>query len=536
MSRVWISLPTYQLTVREYRQLRKTFLQAKTKIVGVALLGFTLSSAALTLGGIRGAALIGAPLDVVVPVQMDAAEDVSTACFSAEVFHGDTPQDASHVRVLMQSSALAQTVNVRIVSSTAIDEPVVLVYLHAGCGQKTTRRYVLLPDLPSEIAAPVAAFVDLATAPAPTPAAVASAPMIAAATRSPVSAVGSSRLATAPVAAIKRAPAAPKSISPSKGSPQPKLTAGIVSIKQESSNEKAKAEQSAGQPRLKLDAAELRSDQVPALAASAPVAPSEELTLNLKKMQALEADLKALRASAARTQASLVDLKTRLQMAEAERFPASVVFALIAVALAALAAVALLWRRQRRTQSGDNNWWNGAPITQTPAPLEAKPQATPRSNVAGKVAEQTFALERSDTAALASASSDDSESSSQVDVSMIELGDSTFDELVPAAPLPVVGGAAALGTAASVLSASSTKMTQPAPTSALDLDLSDLEVAAVPPAPLAATVTESPLPHIDAPTDGQHLDAARSAESDNLIDFDFSEAPKPLTPAGHKPG
>ena len=94
-------------------------MEHRANIVGVALLCVAFSSEALTLGRIRGAALIGKPLDMVVPVQLDVGEDATSLCFDAEVFHADTRQDTSRVRVVVEATGLPQTTNVRIMSTMA---------------------------------------------------------------------------------------------------------------------------------------------------------------------------------------------------------------------------------------------------------------------------------------------------------------------------------------------------------------------------------------------------------------------------------
>jgi hypothetical protein len=414
--------------MREYPLLWKAVLKHKAKILGVALLCFALGSAALTLGRIRGAALIGKPLDVVVPVQVDLGEDASALCFAAEVLHADTPQDASRVRVLVQASPQAQSANVRIVSSTLIDEPVVIVYLHTGCGQKTTRRYVLLADFPGVVETLSVPVVDLVSAPAPVEVGAAgpNAP-----SEPDITALAAPIPDARPAAIVKPTGSSKRAARPNTVAKQAVVKASAVSSVKEATNKKAKAGPIPGQPRLKLEPTELLPGRAvsPESLASAPAAPSADILLNLQKMQALEADLKALRVSTAKTEANLVDLRARLQKAETERFPESVVFGLIALVLAALAALAWLWQRQRRHQSGNNDWWNGAPMTPTPKPLEDELPASP---TAAKGLNRAFSPDKSSKAAINAEHLKAPESSSEVDVSMIEMGDSTFDDLLPA--------------------------------------------------------------------------------------------------------
>ena len=88
----------------------------------LVLLLAALDSQALTLGRMRGVALIGQSLDVSFQVQTDPEESASALCFEAEVFHADTRQDPARVQVILESTQSPQTVNVRIQSSAAVDE------------------------------------------------------------------------------------------------------------------------------------------------------------------------------------------------------------------------------------------------------------------------------------------------------------------------------------------------------------------------------------------------------------------------------
>ena len=123
----------------------------KFKLVGLALLFAVANSQALTLGRMRGAALIGQGLDVTVQVQVDTDESLSAQCFEADVFHGDTRLEPSRLQLVVEPSQTAQMVNVRVSSPTLVDEPVVTVYLRSLCSQKSSRRYVLLGKSSREI-------------------------------------------------------------------------------------------------------------------------------------------------------------------------------------------------------------------------------------------------------------------------------------------------------------------------------------------------------------------------------------------------
>jgi pilus assembly protein FimV len=391
---------------------RKNVLEHSCRIFGVALLCLAIGqSQALTLGRIRGAALVGQSLNVVIPVQLDAGEDAASLCFEADVFHADTRQDGSHVRV--QVEATAQAANIRVMSSALVDEPVVTVYLRTGCGQKTSRRYVLLADMPSEVAAPA---VQLAL-PFVTPAR-ASAQFEA--SRSPTE--------SSPAVKVKKI-RTPRPAGPAK---VPEQRAGKAAPAPSSvPQEKSKAGQVTGQSRLKLDPLDFLSDRVANLEFPVPITTPEETLRNLQRMQALEGAMKTLQASAAKSEASVLSLTTRLQQAEAARFPAALVYGLIALVLACLAAVAWLWSRQRSLPTGGEHWW-----ADSVAPPAAPDVATVfRPVIAESLQElKQSPLAEQEKAEASSGLAQDSRLPPAVDVNLMEMSDSFFDDFMQSDP------------------------------------------------------------------------------------------------------
>ncbi|MHB8948393.1 MAG: hypothetical protein ACYC4S_04940 [Rhodoferax sp.] len=407
----------------------------KTKIAGIALLCLALGSQALTLGRIRGAVLVGRPLDVAVQVQLDASESAASLCFEADVFHGDTRQEASRVRVRVEPTTQAQSVQVRILSSAIIDEPVVTVYLRSGCQQKITRTYVLLAELTSEVAPPLPALLgnpsatSRASAPAPWTQPVATPEAAQPALRAERS---------APRRAENAAPAKPK---------------GVMS------GATRKVAPPAGQPRLKLDLLELMEDREPTLNFSTEMltqpsadplrraeaaalwralnASPEEILRQSAQALALQADVSSLKTLTAKNQDGLSDLATRLHRAESERFSAWVVYALLAALLACLAALALVWRRQRPGPDRDQDWWDRANTGQPASVDMIEPKARPEPRL------EPVAPVRSPTATVTAPSPPvttsghaglwkDSSPASNMDVSMVEVSHSIFDELMQA--------------------------------------------------------------------------------------------------------
>lgn len=393
-------------------------MEHKANIFGVALICVAFSSEALTLGRVRGAALVGQPLDVVVQVQLDPGEDASALCFDADVFHADTRQEASRVRVVVEATTPDHTANVRILSSSVIDEPVVTIYLRTGCGQKTTRRYVLLADLPSSVAAAPALARPVAPLSAPRNSLPASL-VFAGALPVPSHSAPAVKAATAWVptptvrAEIASKRAEVKAATPRRAPPDEKSNTG----------------RTPGQSRLKLDPLELLSDRVANLDAYMTFPPPEDALRNLQKMQTLEADVKALLALSAKNNASLVDLKTRLQQAESERFPGGWFYGLIALVLACLAAVALLWHRQRRLPADGDDWWRAAGATPAAVLPPAESGPSPEPLATQPELDERPVMQKARPAAM-SALVTESGPSAELGVSLMEMSESAFDDLM----------------------------------------------------------------------------------------------------------
>ena len=387
----------------------------RANIVGVALLCVAFSSDALTLGRIRGAALLGKPLDMVVPVQMEAGEDVAFLCFDAEVFHADTRQDSRRVRVVVEATGQPQAANVRIISSAVVDEPVVTVYLRTGCGQKTTRRYVLLADFPSEVAAPVARLTPLAVPPP------ARADSISAASASADASSGA--LQAEPTSKAKTVRERRPAMRPETVNKRVEVKTAVVAPKRAPTDIKTPMTRPSDQPRLKLDALELLSDRVANLDSFMTFDAPEDALRNMEKIQSLEVAVKAGLALAAKNEASLVDLKARLQKAESEQLSGGLLYGLIALVLACLAAVAFLWHRQRLVSADDDAWWNGAIATSESVPTEPSPETLPPHTDEESVSKKT-----AQPALSGSAHGDGPGSESGVN--LMEMSDSIFDNLM----------------------------------------------------------------------------------------------------------
>ncbi len=413
-----------------------TVLECRAKLIGVAslLLCVAFASEALTLGRIRGATLIGQPLNMVVPVQISGSEDASASCFEADVFHADARQDPSRVRVVAEPTGLADTVNIRILSSATVNEPVVTVYLRTVCEQKTTRRYVLLADFPSEVTSATApsqsSVVPSSSSTVTSVASGSSGGVVAAEGQTNAVSIAPETVAQ-PKAAIKPKPALVKKAvkKPVKKAvaPQPAATTPVTPTP---------ADAPSGQPRLVLDSPLLLSDQADALALTPAATPSAETQRDQLKIATLESDVKALVALAAKNEASLLEVRSRLQVAESERLPSWIVYALGALLLACLVVIALLLRRQRQVVADDNSRWSASVAAAVPPPMPPSSPGQKTANITmpspiGPTAvRQVPPAERPLPVALAPAYGLGAGASTQMDVNLLEMSESGFDNLM----------------------------------------------------------------------------------------------------------
>ncbi|WP_342617763.1 hypothetical protein [Rhodoferax sp. GW822-FHT02A01] len=264
------------------------------------------------------------------------------------MFHGESRQDASRVQVQVEPAGQSDSYNLKITSSTPVDEPVVTVYLRAGCGQKSSRKYVLLADFPPDSqsqpvrAAPVVPQVPTVVTPA---APAESAP--AQTSPKPEPAVA------APVAPPKAAktPKPAKAAIPKEATKEParkKEPAPKPAAKPEKPVEPPAAQaKGTGKSRLKLDPVETLAERVKNLEATTTQSSlQDDMARDAQKMQQLQTDLRTLLDQAVKNEASLAAMRERLEKAEADRVPVAVVYGLVALVALCLAALAYLWTRR----------------------------------------------------------------------------------------------------------------------------------------------------------------------------------------------
>ena len=430
-----------------------------------------LQSQALTLGRIQGAALIGRPLAVSIGVQFDPAESLTSACFEADVFHGDTKQDPSRVKARLEPAASGQGHVLRVSSDTPVNEPIVTVYLRVGCAQVISRRYVLLADIISEQAAPLPRVAAVPLVEPVSSSSAASASTAASGPASVSTGLGSgsasanattagagngvaprqNRAAQAAARPPKAAAAKPASVAkPAAVKPVPVKPAFEPG---KTTEEKARAGRSAGQSRLRLDPLELLSERVATLesvSANVPADAAAREARDAQRLESLETSVKTLVALAAKNEASLLDLRSRLERAQAERYNNPVVYLLLALLLASLLAIGYLLAHsgRRARQSSSDNWWAASGAPQTAAAPVAVP-AMAKESERGPDSDLSAISEPSPLSQPLDLSQPERSAGSatqpmtqgmairhagavpaQIDVSLVEMSESSFDRLM----------------------------------------------------------------------------------------------------------
>lgn len=139
--------------------------RAVTATLAVSLFALVpVATWALGLGKPSTRAVLGEPLRLSVPVRLEPGEQVANDCVSADVYFGDDKLSGTAVsaQVLPVSGSVANAAraNTRtlLVRTTAlVNEPVVTVYLSAGCQARITRKFIALADPPGD-AGPIASL------------------------------------------------------------------------------------------------------------------------------------------------------------------------------------------------------------------------------------------------------------------------------------------------------------------------------------------------------------------------------------------
>lgn len=370
------------------------------------------TSHGLGFGRPNSHAILGDTLSLTVPIRLEAGEEIANDCLAADVYFGDDKLPGASVQATVNPGDGAErTLKVR--TTALINEPVVTVYLAAGCKARITRKFVAFADPPGMTVASTAASPVLEAPAAAVSNAPAAPPAAAARAASPV--------------VPRRAEALPLTKAPSASLPHSSILARQARVLPDAAAI-ARADKAAKPPQAKRvaassardDGARLLLDPVEADATVMPQlrmatgfaewasaddsspttlarrataaamwqamnASPEQLARDRQRLQDLEQRLVQLKLEGEQAQAAVIALQARVQQAEAQRTNPMWSAALLAVALGGLTLSAYLYAQLRkRRQQEEDAWWRAEAESLQPSPHDefhpggAAPSATDR--------------------------------------------------------------------------------------------------------------------------------------------------------------
>jgi len=372
-------------------------------LAGMALMCASGVSHGLGFGHPSSRAILGDTLRVTAPLRLEPGDEIANECVAADVYFGDEKVAPKSVRAeVLPGTGLERTLKVS--TSIAVNEPVVTVYLAAGCQARITRKVIVLADPPgitgfsgeetspqgdAAQAAQAAAFP--VTNPVVQPAALQTPEM----THSTAGRPTASLAAGQPRNKAKSKAGAPASLA---GAPS-LVVAGVVARPegaqapvQRPAKTLAKSPAANAAPaeggRLLLDPVDADAMVMPALRMSAtlgaPVqaedqspavvarreaaaavwlalnASPEQMVRDRQRLQELEQRLTQLKQEGEQARQTVTTLQT--QLSKAESTGGGKWFYLMGVLLlAALALAGYLYRKLRHEQRRSESWWHSQP-------------------------------------------------------------------------------------------------------------------------------------------------------------------------------
>ena len=329
----------------------------KTLIGGIfaALQLVSISSFALTLGRVKGAALLGRELELSVLVQFASDEDLAGTCFDADLSYGDTPLGRSRYTVRAESAIQPNAQLVRVHASALVDDAVVRLNLKTVCGPKASRRYVLLSDVVSEttVTEGVPPSAAISTRALATPAGSKSAVLASPFKFSPTA---SGPVQTRPLAKASKAVA-------NAGLPNPTKAVPPISAKDSSSRSRVEVTAAA------LEDLQKRVDEIAKWQAGDTGA--QAMQQNDAHAKVLEADIRELQQLTAKNQQSLQLVALAVDGSASHNYGRALLYLLLALLLACMAALAYVVKRLRSGGFDSAPWWVGG-AAQAPMSVDKK--------------------------------------------------------------------------------------------------------------------------------------------------------------------
>jgi len=360
----------------------------RSNALGCLLLLITSTSLAVSLGPVRGAALVGRTLELSVLARLDPGDDPNALCSDVELAYSDTRIDSRKISVRSSATGEPGQALIRVTSSAIVDEPVVNIYLQVGCSERNSRRYVLLADLPLPSAERQLGSVFSAgvggesTLPS------------GLAARDPLEAAGAvGALSGASSSVSDRSSASPLALRLRRQSgvvlpaaegaygldsfTRPRPTAG-GSLSQSLRLGEAAARKP-GTPRLQLDSADLAAESMPILKSFSELQslPSDsdprrsefaalwralnlrpdEVVRDAQRLDELQAQARSLREVNSNNQAELGLTREQLKKSEVGRYANPLVYALLALLAGLLLSAGFFYYRIKSARQGAA-WWD----------------------------------------------------------------------------------------------------------------------------------------------------------------------------------
>lgn len=315
-------------------------------------------AAALSLGNPQGTVVLGRPLDLVFDVRTDGT-DVSDACVTAKVTAGDDPISQSQISVTPLPNAAGRSASVRLRSSQPINEPVIDVRLSAGCSGSVVRTYTVLA-YPAEALSASQASAERTSA--------AAAPLVLRSTLTPDAAGARDGVRTrsgavpADQVVTQRSSRAERAVKPAVAR-KPELEPGRPRLVMEPLSDWLQAPSVL---RASTEMAALPESTSPSLREEAA---ARWRALNMQSEDLLQEDARRAAqdkaqseklAAAERDKEAALAVQQELQERAAARFPANLVYALLALLVALAALLAWVWtRRQGLPSDSEQSWTHG---------------------------------------------------------------------------------------------------------------------------------------------------------------------------------
>jgi pilus assembly protein FimV len=389
-------------------------------IAGLSVLGMADPVWALGFGRPTSRAILGESLNVTVPVRLDAGEDLTEDCVVTDVYFGDDKLSTSAVTTtLLPGSGSERTV--RVSTTSLVNEPVVTVYVAAGCKAKVSRKFVAFADPPGLMTLPSQALDTMAAVPkaaaspvndASVKATALSADSLGDAQALALAAPKEGRKARRERLAAERQSARANRVAdagdegtasaqPAPRSGSGKTAAAVVAaaptkarkadtpaVPKVSRELSAKVDTQAPRSgaRLELDPVEADAVVAPTLMMSAGMigtaseadtpevrerraaaaalwaamnASPEQLARDRQRLQELEARLQHLQQESAGANEKVAAMEARVRLAEQHSLRQPLVYGLAAACGLLLLAVGWLFMRQRRLSQTQDAWWQG---------------------------------------------------------------------------------------------------------------------------------------------------------------------------------